>query len=251
MIKAERHDKILSELAIRGAVSVHDLATLLLVSEATVRRDLTELDDKALVERTHGGVTLPSHDDELPYQFKVTAYLAEKRRIGAMAASLLQANQVIGCSGGTTVAQVMRAVRSKAVRIVTNAVSVAMELSGAPDIEVLVTGGSLRSRTYELVGHVAERTLREVHLDIALIGVDGLSFEQGITTYNFAEANVNRELIGRAREVWVVADHSKIGQIKPAVVAPLETVDRLIVDDAISAETTTRLRAAGIDVVIA
>jgi DeoR/GlpR family transcriptional regulator of sugar metabolism len=251
MIKAERHDLILGELAKRGSVSVQDLSTQLGVSEATVRRDLTELDARQLVRRTHGGVTLRDDNDELPFTSKVTAHLAEKRRIGVVAASLIAPGQVIGCSGGTTILQVMKALKGRPIRVITNAVNVAMEFVHSPETEVLVTGGFFRGRTYEMVGRVAERTLSEVNLDVALLGVDGLSLDCGLTTYNQAEAYVSHALVERAREVWAVADHSKLGVVKPAVMAPLAKLTRLVTDAGAPAEFVAGLRGAGVDVVLA
>lgn len=254
MIKAERHERILSELARRGAISVQELSVMLDVSEATVRRDLNDLDERELVARTHGGVTLAPHGDEPPFSSKATVLLAEKRRIGAMVASLLQPNQVVGCTGGTTIAQVVKALRSRPVpslRIITNAVNVPMALGTGTGIEVTIVGGLLREKTYELVGHVAERTLADVLLDVALIGLDGLSVEHGLTTYNQAEAYVSRRLVERAEEVWAVADHSKLGKNRPAVIAPLASVTRLVTDADASPETVARLRERGIEVLLA
>lgn len=250
MIKAERHDKILSELAMRGAISVQELSEMLDVSEATVRRDLNDLDDRKLVERTHGGVTLASPSDELPFTSKTTVFLAEKRRIGAMVASLLQPSQVVGCTGGTTIAQVMKALRSQPIpslRLITNAVNVPMELAGA-GIEVTITGGVLREKTYELVGHLAERALDDVLVDVALVGLDGLSVKHGLTTYNQAEAYITRRLTERAKEVWAVADHSKLGQSRPAVIAPIGSLTRLVTDSDAHPDAVDELRQRGIDV---
>jgi DeoR/GlpR family transcriptional regulator of sugar metabolism len=251
MIKAERHDQILSELAKNGAVGVQQIATLLGVSEATVRRDLSELDEKKLVLRSHGGASLRDGYDELPYQSRITAHLAEKRRIGAKAASLVQPHQVIGCSGGTTMTQVIKALRDKPLRVVTNAVNLAMELVHAPNVEILITGGIFRSRTYELVGHVAERTLKDVYLDIAIIGVDGLSLKHGLTTYNNAEAYACRSIIERSGQVWVVADHSKLEQVRPAIIAPIGRVHRLITDTGATSKLLDPYKKKGIEVILA
>jgi DeoR family transcriptional regulator, aga operon transcriptional repressor len=251
MIKAERHDRILNELVKNGAVGVQQIAALLDVSEATVRRDLSELDEKKLVLRSHGGAAMRDGHDELPYQSKITAHLAEKRRIGAKAASLVQPNQVIGCSGGTTMTQVIKALRDKPLRIVTNAVNLAMELVHAPEVEVLITGGIFRSRTYELVGHVSERTLKDVYLDIAIIGVDGMSLKHGLTTYDNAEAYACRSIIERASQVWVVADHSKLEQVRPAIISPIERVHRLITDTNASSKLTELYKKKGIELILA
>lgn len=251
MIKAERNDRLLSELAKRGAISVREIAEMLGVSEATVRRDLSELQERDLVRRTHGGVTLSDHDDELPYQFKVTAYQVEKRRIGAKAASMISPHKVVGCTGGTTVSHVMRNLRGVPLTVITNAVNIAVDLVIGTEAEVLLTGGSLRGRSYELVGHVAEHALNDVFVDIAIIGVDGISLEHGLTTFNLGEAYVSRRLTERAREIWVVADHSKLEQVKPAVIASSTAVAKLITDAGAPESVVERYREFGIEVVLA
>lgn len=251
MIGPERRDRILSEVARRGAASVRDLAQFLNVSEATIRRDLEDLSREGLLRRTHGGATVAEPSDEVPYRFKVTAYMAEKRRIGATAASMLRKGQVLGCTGGTTIAQVARAIRGGPLTIVTNAVNIGAELVATPEVEVVLTGGVLRSRSYELIGPVAERTIHDFYLDVALIGVDGLSVEQGLTTFSHAEAYINRTFMKQAKETWVVADHSKLGRITAARIAPIEELDCLITDSEAPPEFVEQLRGRGVRVVLA
>jgi DeoR/GlpR family transcriptional regulator of sugar metabolism len=248
-IKAVRHDRILAEIARRGAVSVQELADLLDASPATIRRDISELDELGSAVRTHGGVTIREANEELPYDAKVMAFLPEKRRIAAAAASMLTPNLSVGVGGGTTIMQMIGAIKRKKLHIVTTAINVALELRDAPEIDVLLTGGTLRSRTAEMVGHVAERTLNDFNLDLAIIGIDGIHPTSGLTTYDAAEAFVNRVMLGRAREVWVLADHSKIGQVRPAIVTGAERVNVLVTDTGASAEWTDQLEAVGIRVV--
>lgn len=251
MIKPERHERILSEVARRGAVSVDDLATLLNVSPATIRRDLGELGQKGLLRRTRGGAALLEDQDELPYQYKVMAFLPEKRRIGVTVAAMIGPGQVIACTGGTTVTQVVKALRNKPVTVVTNAVNVAAELASAPEAEVIVTGGRLRPRSYELIGYAAERAIREFVVDIAIIGVDGLSLEHGLTTFSPDESQVNRVFIEQARQTWVVADHSKLGRVTPAVIAPIDRITCLVTDSGASMEFLRAVEARGVRTVIA
>ncbi len=246
MIKAERHDRILAELAKRGSIGVQELANLLDASPATIRRDIAELDERQTVLRTHGGATLRDRHEELPYDAKVMAFLPEKRRIGAKAASMLTPNLTVGCGGGTTMMQMIVAIKRMRLKVVTTAVNVALELRDAPGIEVLLTGGTLRARTAEMVGHVAERTLRDVNLDVAVIGVDGIEAKGGLTTYDSAEAYVNRVLIERAQEVWILADHTKIGQVRPAVIAPLANAMLLVTDSAAPEGQLRELSDAGL-----
>jgi len=101
------------------------------------------------------------------------------------------------------------------------------------------------------VGHVAERTFRELYVDVAIIGVDGISLDQGLTTYHISEAYTNRVLMEQAREVWVVADHSKVEKVTPAYIGPLSRVRRFITDTGAPALFLEELRRLGIDVVCA
>ncbi len=126
-----------------------------------------------------------------------------------------------------------------------------MELAAADSVEVIVTGGTLRTRTYELVGHIAERTIQDFHLDIALVGVDGLDFVHGLSTFTVAEAHAAALYIEHAREVWVVADHSKIGKTAPALIAPLSRVDRVITDANVPSNLVDAFAQVGLTLSIA
>jgi DeoR/GlpR family transcriptional regulator of sugar metabolism len=251
MIKAERHDLIVAELAKRGAVGVQQLAELLGASSATIRRDIAELDANNTLLRTHGGAALRDRRQEPSYDAKVMAFLPEKRRIGALAASMLEPNLTVGCGGGTTVMHMIASIKKMALHIVTNAVNVALELRDAPHVDVLLTGGQLRKRTAEVVGHVSERTLRDVNLDLAIIGADGVDPELGYTTYDSDEAYVNRVLIGRARQVWILADHSKAGQVHPAIIHGITAANLLITDTSAPAKFVAEIEAKGVRVITA
>jgi DeoR/GlpR family transcriptional regulator of sugar metabolism len=251
MIKEKRYERIRSELARKGSVDVEELAAMLQISRPTVRRDLHAMQERGYLQRTHGGATVISDPDELPFQSKVSAYLAEKRAIGATTASLIADGRVIGCTGGTTVMQVVKALKGKRLTVVTNAVNIAMEMAPFESMEVIITGGTLRTRSYEMVGHIAERTIRSYHLDIALIGVDGLDLHHGLSTFTDAEAYAAALYIEHAREVWVVTDHSKIGKTAPALIAPLSRVTRLITDSNVTPQQAHAIRETGISLTLA
>lgn len=248
MIRAERHERILGELARRGAVSAQDLAVLLDASLATVRRDIADLDERKSLTRTHGGATLLQGREELPFEAKVMAFLPEKRRIGAHVGSLLEPGSMIGLGGGTTVMQILPAIRRMRLKVVTTAINVALELTHAPEVEVTLTGGTMRPRTAEMVGHVAERTLRDIHIDVAVIGVDGIDAAAGFTTYDSSEAYVNRVMLEQAREVWIAADHSKFGKILPALICPTSKARRIITDLGATSAMTAAIEALGIEI---
>jgi len=250
MIREKRFESIQNELAIKGVVDVLELAELLQSSKATIRRDLDALEKLGILKRTHGGAQVVDSDEELPFHTKVMAYSQEKRAIGIKTASCIPEGSVIGCTGGTTVLTIVKHLKEKQITVVTNAINIAMELATSKTVEVIVSGGTLRSRTYEMVGHVADRTLSELNLDIALIGVDGIDIERGISTYTMQEAHAASMFINQAKYVWVVADHSKIGKIAPAVISPISKINKIFTDNGTSPSIKEKLEAAGIEVII-
>jgi DeoR/GlpR family transcriptional regulator of sugar metabolism len=88
-----------------------------------------------------------------------------------------------------------------------------------------------------------------VVVDLALVGVDGVSVEHGVTSFHPGQAYVTRRLTERAKEVWVVADHSKLGAVRPAVIAPLSAVHKLITDSVLSDDALRPFREAGVEVI--
>jgi DeoR/GlpR family transcriptional regulator of sugar metabolism len=116
---------------------------------------------------------------------------------------------------------------------------------------VIVTGGTLRTRSYELVGYIAENTIQTLRLDIALIGVDGLDFTYGLSTFTVTEAHAAALYVEHAREVWVVADHTKIGRTMPGLIAPLSRVSRVITDAGVSRDVVEAFASTGVRLDIA
>lgn len=251
-LPAERHRRILELLHERQVMRVAALSELLSVSEVTIRRDLEALERRGLVERTHGGAVLVHRMRAEPrYLEAIVTHAEEKRAIGRAAAALVQPGETIFLNGGTTTLEVFRHLQAVDVRVVTNHVGMALE-SIDRDIEVLVVGGRFRAPSSSLVGPFATDALRRIHADRAFIGVEGLSLRSGLTTPSSEEAEIARLMIERTRgEVTVVADHSKLGTIADFVIAPLEEVDRLVVDAGIEDEYREQLRAAEVDVLVA
>jgi len=251
MIREKRFELIQNELALKGVVDVGELAELLQSSKATIRRDLHALENLGILNRTHGGAQVVESDTELSFHTKVVAYSQEKREIGLKAASCILDGSIIGCTGGTTTMAIMKNLKEKQITVVTNAINIAMELAPSKTVEVIISGGTLRSRSYEMVGHIADRTLSELNLDIALVGVDGIDIERGISTYTMQEAHAAFMFINQAKYVWVVADHSKIGKIAPAVISPISRVNKIFTDSGTDPSIRKKLEAVGIEIIIA
>jgi len=249
----ERRELVLQALLRQEHVDVGDLSRRFQVSQSTIRRDLLVLERQGLLRRQYGGASAQERVlYEEPYREKMREHIAEKLKIALAASRLIQDGDVIALSGGTTTMQIARAIKHRTgITVVTNAVNIAAELAGASQLRVVVTGGTLRSPSFELVGPLAEQSLQSMYVNKAFIGVNGLSVPQGITTHNEIEALTNRAMLHQAQEVYVVADHSKLGKIAFSVISPLSSVHCLITDDGIEPGMRARLEEAGLRVVVA
>jgi DeoR family transcriptional regulator, aga operon transcriptional repressor len=249
MRQEERLSLILERLSQTGSVGVSGVATELGVSTASVRRDLQLLEEQHLLSRTHGAVANATVY-ELPLRYRSGSHKGEKRRIAAVAAERVDDTvATVGMTGGTTTTEVARRLADRlGLTVVTNALNIASDLALHPDIKLIVTGGTARSESYELVGPLAESTLAGLNLDVVVVGVDGISVGGGLTTYHEVEAATNRAMIGRARRVIVVADGSKVGKLALARICDIEAVDELITDASADAAEMARLEAAGVTV---
>lgn len=250
--RVDRLRNILQLAGADSAVSVGELAEALGVSTATVRRDLAQLASQGLIMRSHGGAIRLDRGYELPVHYRTTSRAAEKKRIAALAASLVDDGAVVGVTGGTTTMEVTRALATRRqLTVVTNALNIAAELALRPNIRLVVTGGIARSASFELCGPVAERTIHQYNIDIAFVGADGVDPFAGCTTHNDSEALTNAALVKRAARVIVVADSTKLGQVKFASICETSAVDLLITDTGATDDQIAAFEKADVEVRLA
>jgi DeoR family transcriptional regulator of aga operon len=232
MRREDRLGIILQQLNESGSVGVDDLARQLKLSQASVRRDLHLLEQQQLLTRTHGGAVASGVLYELPMRYRGGQRYDAKRAIALWAAGLISADvRSVGINGGSTTTEVARALAARqGLRVVTSALNIASELAVRSNIELVVCGGSARSESYELVGPLAELTLSNVNVDVAIVGVDGVSVTAGFTTHHEVEAHTNRALLRAAERVIVVADSSKIGKRGFAKISEISSAADVVTD---------------------
>ncbi len=234
-----------------GRASVEELVAALGVSAATVRRDLARLEREGHVVRSHGGAVLLERGFEIPISYRALSQAAEKRRIAHRAAALVSDGSVVGITGGTTTMEVARAIANTTdLTVVTNALDIGAEMAARRNVRLVLTGGTARTASFELSGPIAERTIHDYNLDLVFVGVDGVDAMAGFTTHNDLEARTNAALVQRASKVVVVADSTKLGQVKFARICDLQDADLLISDEGAPEEQVGLLRSAGLDVVL-
>jgi DeoR family fructose operon transcriptional repressor len=234
LIPAQRRERIQEYLVLHKIARTVDLCNMLDASDATVRRDLEWLEQDGILERTHGGAILSQRMVTEPeYRQRAQHHPEEKRRIGAMAASLIENDDIVFINSGTTTTQVIHQIRNDAgITIFTNNLNAALEM-GEPGFQHYLVGGEYQPRSRSLAGRFAIENLKQVYANKAILGVDGISLKHGCTVPTNAEAEVVRQMMDRTMgQIIVVADHSKWGVVSNFQIATIDEIDILVTDEA-------------------
>lgn len=214
MIAQQRHSLILEAVEREGTVTVSDLASELGISESTVRRDLSDLSSKGLLEKVHGGATALEQEHvlrDLTIDERAELHSAEKRLLGEAAAKLVGPEDCVYIDAGTTVRYVVDSLTQTEALYVTDSVANALALV-ARGIRVVLVGGELKGATEALVGPEAAEALSRYHFTIGFFGANGITAEQGMTTPDRNEAMVKRLALRQTERPYVVTDASKFGR---------------------------------------
>lgn len=248
----DRHNQILEKLKKEGSVNVVDLCETLNVSSVTIRKDLQLLEDKNLLFRTHGGATLSNpYIADRPVNEKFGLQTAEKERIAAYAAGLIEKDDCIIVASGTTVQYFAKKINAQGqLTVVTSALNVALELIHHHGIEVIQLGGIMRKTSSSVTGIYAERALEDFSCSKLFLGVDGIDAEFGLTTSNMMEAQLNRKMIETSQKTIVLADSSKFGKKGFGRICGFDVIDQIITDSGIAPHTIEQFKALGIEVTV-
>lgn len=248
--RSARLSAILTALAEHGSVTLSHLTRDLESSPATIRRDLALLESQGFLTRTHGGAQATELKAELPVRYRDSTERDAKVAIARKAAELIpHGRQAIAIGGGSTAAEVARNLTSRTdLTIVTNSLTTAYELASRSKVKVVMTGGVLRPASFELVGSLAEGALNAINVAMTVIGADGVTAVNGLTTYDDIEARTNRSMVTHAGRVVVVADSTKLGEVRLARVADLTEVTDLVTDDGAERSEISAIERAGVRV---
>jgi DeoR family transcriptional regulator of aga operon len=243
----ERARSVLNEVRRTGAIAVQELAERTGASAITIRRALTELQNQGLVVRKHGRAETPG---PLLYREHAGLMAEEKRRIGLAAAALIESGDVVAFGPGTTTTAAACSVPPELpVRVVTNAVNIAMELYKRENANVFLTGGELRHGWFSLVGNSAIEAMRSTIVDKAFSGITGIHAEHGLTDEHREESAVTRAMFTQARQRIVLADHTKFGQVSHLRVWPLAEIDIIITDTGATKRMLAPFTALGVKII--
>jgi DeoR/GlpR family transcriptional regulator of sugar metabolism len=246
--RQNRHDLILQTLCENGQASIKDLAEHVNISEATIRRDLKHLAAKGEIELIYGGAALPRLGN-YSFHSKEMRNIDAKRIIGKLAAELVQDNDLIFLSAGTTVFQMASYLnRKRGLSVIGNSTRLAMELA-APNLTFLLIGGQHRPDKLDTVGPLALIMLNQLRGYRAFIGTDGLSMEFGWTASDVESAHLYAQTIQNARGVVLLADHTKFTAPSLYKIGSFDNIDKVVTDTRPSDEWMAFLQGKNIEVI--
>ncbi len=252
MMADERRTQILQIVRSAGRVKVNVLARRFNTSAVTIRNDLNELHQRGLVLRSHGGAVLPDKIlHESPVHERLKAYSDEKRRIGAMAASMIHDGDTIILDSGTTTLEIARQIKRKqGLQIITNGVNIAAELLDARDSQLFIVGGTVRGESASISGRFTEEMFDQFSADKLFLSGAGCDLDFGVSGANLEETMVNRAMLRISREIILVADSSKFSKRSMSRIAPFSDIDTVISDTGLGEEMQAKLRSRGCKLIL-
>ncbi|MDO6708207.1 DeoR/GlpR family DNA-binding transcription regulator [Photobacterium sp. 1_MG-2023] len=214
-----------------GVLSSNTLVEQCQVSVQTIRKDFNDLNELGLVRRVHGGITLPSSQDNLPFANRDTLHSAAKQAIARQVASQLPEGCSLFLGIGTTPKYVAQALLDHpGLTLVTNNIQAALTLSLNPNATIHLAGGTLRAKDKDTVGQATTDFYRRFHIQYGIFGVGGLGQNGALLDFSPDEAALSRTIIAQSEQCWLVADTSKLGRYAPVISGQLHEMSALFTE---------------------
>jgi DeoR/GlpR family transcriptional regulator of sugar metabolism len=249
----ERQEHIARIVEEHGRARVPDLAARFGVSGVTIRKDLLALESAGRVVRTHGGaIALDRSRPELAFEIRERLQAAEKVRIGAVAAGLVQDGESLVMDASTTALSVARHLKGRGgwsqLTVITNGLRIASELAGHPGITVLMLGGRVRWEALSVVGQLGDGLFSRINVQKAFLGAAGFTIESGLSDATDEEAQIKRSMVAAAREVIAIVDHTKWERAAFATFCATDQIAIVLTDRGAPPAMVATLVERGIDV---
>ncbi len=251
MLTSERKHLILETLRRDGRLVAKTFASELSLSEDTIRKDLREMAAEGLLARVHGGA-LPLSSPLPDFAARTGLAHAEKRALGRAAASLVEPGSTVFFDGGTTNAELIRALpETIAFTAITHSPTIAAEFERLKNVDVTLIGGRLYRHSMVAVGTEAALAIGLVRPDLFFLGATAVNAAAGFSTGDAEEAAVKRLIARQSREVWVLLTAGKLGQQSPVTIMSLGEATGVVVVDSTPAVDLEMFRTMGVSTTIA
>tara|TARA_R110000822_G_C15320705_1_gene493688 strand:+ start:31 stop:819 length:789 start_codon:yes stop_codon:yes gene_type:complete len=222
---------ILNLLNDDNSVSVQEIVDECKASEATIRRDLSELEEKGLLIRTHGGAIKNTATENLfSFSSKMNQNMENKEYICKIASKFINDNDIIFIDCGSTISFLPKYIYKKEITVITNSLPVVSELINFDNIKLMVIGGEVLNDRKAIYGPSAERAISHYHANKAFIGSDGISLARGLSSYDENESLITLKMAENADEVFLLCDSTKIEKDSFVNFAPVSIIDYVITD---------------------
>ena len=255
MIIAERKVRLREMLSRRGMADLDSLAAELRVSQSTVRRDIDEMEQRGLVQRTHGGVIwIGDHKGagSRPYAFdqRMGYQLSAKAQIARTARELVQPGETILLDGGTTTFYLAEELVGLPLQIVTNSLPIANLFLNDENVEMVLTGGLMYPRYGVLLGPGAESAIGTIHAKTMFFSVAGVH-DGTLYNQNLLLVHAELKMMKQVQRKVLLVDSSKFDQQALARLCSLGEIDTVVTDAAISKAHQKHIREAGCELIVA
>ena len=248
MLPDRRHQLILRFLRADGPTTVVALADKVGASQATIRRDLVQLEEEGLLKRVYGGaVPLVGEDD--PFADVAAVQVEAKDALGAWCAQSVKDGETVLLDIGTTAHRVARHLHGRSLTVITSNLAVYEELQDDKEVQLILLGGVVRRDYRSLVGFLTEDNLRQVHADRLFLGTSGIRPDGQVLDTTAVEVPVKRAMIAASDQVVLLADAQKFPGTGMARVCGPEDLDVVVTNAPADRATLTSLREAGVEVV--
>lgn len=226
--KDARQRKIRQILLEEDEVRVLDLAKRLQVTPETLRKDLDEMENQHIVVREHGVARIQKLRSELPIAMRNQEHPEMKRRITLRAIQEIEDGQIVFLDAGSTLLQGIQALRSKKdLTIVVNSLPIALECI-TMNVQMIFVGGMMQKNGLRTDGYFTSQMLDHIHIDVAILGTDGILDANGFTVYTLEEVGTRRHIMKQAKKCIAVCDSSKFESSARYQFCTFDEVDMMI-----------------------
>lgn len=249
----KRREEIKELLKDRGEITLKELEEKFPESSGvTLRRDLKFLEEQGALKRTHGGAVALhalSLEAENIYSRRATECVDEKCQIAQKALKYIEPGRSIFIDAGSTMMQFVKEMPDEYLSVLTSGVNIALELIKKPKVSVTLIGGQVNRNTVAVSGANCTRFIQEVNIDTAFLAASGFSVENGFTTGTYTEAEIKKEVLGRARRVIILMDSTKMDKVLPFTFAQIEDISALVSDGGLNKDVLRYAMGAGVEIV--
>lgn len=250
--KTSRQNEIVKYIKAKKTATSTELSEYFSVTEETIRKDLQELSERGDLIRTFGGAAIREYSVERPLDQRIIQNYTEKQKIACAAAKLITADNLIVMDAGSTISVLAKEIPSNLnVVVLTNSLENTNSLAQNPGVTVYCTGGKLHKKSLSFQGILTENAVRTYNAEKAFISCAALDRRLGVMDTNEEEARIKRKMMEISREVYLLTDSSKIGNIAHITTCPISALTAIVTDNGVTPQTVREFEDAGVRVIVA